>query len=67
MLRLGISPDLMTSVINLSSGRCFASENYNPVPGLNEDVPASRGYTKGLKCHHAAKVGAFCCWSANFF
>lgn len=57
----------MTSVINLSSGRCFASENYNPVPGLNEDVPASRGYTKGLKCHHAAKVGAFCCWSANFF
>ncbi|VDD92704.1 unnamed protein product [Enterobius vermicularis] len=53
--KLGISPDLMTSVINLSSGRCFASENYNPVPGLNEDVPASRGYTKGLKCHHAAK------------
>jgi 3-hydroxyisobutyrate dehydrogenase len=29
---MGLDPGKLTSVINSSSGRCWASDTYNPVP-----------------------------------
>lgn len=47
-VRLGVDPKILASVINRSSGRCWSSDTYNPVPGVMENVPASRGYTGGF-------------------
>lgn len=35
---------LLSDVINTSSGRCWSSEVYNPVPGVLSNVPASNNY-----------------------
>ncbi|KAG0728445.1 3-hydroxyisobutyrate dehydrogenase, mitochondrial [Chionoecetes opilio] len=47
-MRLGLEPKLMASIINTASGRCWASEVYNPVPGVLENVPASNDYQGGF-------------------
>jgi 3-hydroxyisobutyrate dehydrogenase len=46
--RLGLQPETLTDVLNNSSGRCWSSERYNPVPGILPDVPSSKGYKGGL-------------------
>lgn len=46
--RLGLDPKLLASVLNSSSGRCWSSELYNPVPGVVEGVPAGRDYQGGF-------------------
>ncbi len=45
---LGIDPKVLASVVNTSSGRCWASDTYNPYPGVMQNVPAARGYTGGF-------------------
>ncbi|KAM0787121.1 hypothetical protein ACM66B_006375 [Microbotryomycetes sp. NB124-2] len=47
---LGLSPDLLASVINTSTGRCWASEVNNPAPGALPQVkpPADRNYEGGF-------------------
>ena len=45
----GISAELMTSILNISSGRSWVSEIYNPVPGLMGNVPAAKNYEGGFK------------------
>ncbi len=35
--------------------RCWSSDTYNPVPGVMENVPASRGYTGGFGVDLMAK------------
>ena len=45
---LGVQPSVLASILNSSSGRCWASEVYSPVPGLVPTAPASRGYTGGF-------------------
>lgn len=47
-VRLGADPKVLASIINTSSGRCWSSDTYNPVPGVMDNVPASRGYTGGF-------------------
>lgn len=47
-MRLGLEPKLMASIINTATGRCWASELYNPVPGVLENVPASNNYQGGF-------------------
>lgn len=47
-VRLGADPKVLAAIINTSSGRCWSSEIYNPVPGVLPNVPASRGYTGGF-------------------
>jgi len=47
-VRLGIDASTLASIINTSSGRCWSSDTYNPVPGVMEGVPASRGYAGGF-------------------
>lgn len=43
----GIDPRVLTDLINSSTGRCWPTEVNNPVPGVIEGSPASRGYEAG--------------------
>lgn len=45
---LGVDARVLANVINTSTGRCWSSEVYNPVPGVVDTAPASRGYTGGF-------------------
>lgn len=45
---LGIDTEVLASIINTSTGRCWSSEVYNPWPGIVETAPASRGYSGGF-------------------
>ncbi|THG04323.1 hypothetical protein TEA_014873 [Camellia sinensis var. sinensis] len=45
---LGISAGTLTKIFNSSSGRCWSSDSYNPVPGVMEGVPSSRNYNGGF-------------------
>jgi 3-hydroxyisobutyrate dehydrogenase len=44
----GLDPKVLSSIIAKSSGRNWALEIYNPMPGVMENVPASRGYSGGF-------------------
>jgi len=46
--RLGLDPKILASIVNAASGRCWASDTYNPVPGVIEGVPSSNGYAGGF-------------------
>jgi 3-hydroxyisobutyrate dehydrogenase len=52
---LGMDPKVMASIINSSSGRCWSSDTYNPVPGVLENVPASNNYNGGFAVDLMAK------------
>ncbi|KAL1860826.1 hypothetical protein Plec18170_001338 [Paecilomyces lecythidis] len=47
-IRWGLNPKVLADMINSSTGRCWPSEINNPVPGVVETAPASRGYTGGF-------------------
>jgi len=47
-VKLGADPKVLAGVINSSSGRCWSSDTYNPVPGVMPNVPSSRGYAGGF-------------------
>ncbi|KAJ9582887.1 hypothetical protein L9F63_022766, partial [Diploptera punctata] len=47
-IRLGLDPKLLMSVFNSSTGRCWSSELYNPVPGTMENVPSCNNYEGGF-------------------
>lgn len=49
--RLGMDPKLMSSILNTSTGRCWSTDTYNPVPGVMENVPSSRDYEGGFAAH----------------
>jgi 3-hydroxyisobutyrate dehydrogenase len=53
--KLGIDPKLMTKILNISSGRSWCSEIYNPVPGVMEDVPCNVGYKGGFQVQLISK------------
>ncbi|KAI9145374.1 NAD binding domain of 6-phosphogluconate dehydrogenase-domain-containing protein [Paraphysoderma sedebokerense] len=46
--RLGMDEKLLREILNTSSGRCWASEVYPPVPNLLPNVPSSRDYEGGF-------------------
>ena len=46
--RWGLEPKALAEMINSSTGRCWPSEVNNPVPGVIEMAPASRGYEGGF-------------------
>jgi 3-hydroxyisobutyrate dehydrogenase len=54
-VKLGADPSVLAAIVNTSSGRCWSSEVYNPVPGVLPNVPASRGYTGGFQVPLMAK------------
>jgi 3-hydroxyisobutyrate dehydrogenase len=40
-IRMGLDPKVFSEIINSSTGRCWASEVNNPVPGVLPNTPAS--------------------------
>lgn len=40
----------------MSSGRCWSSDTYNPVPGVMEGVPSANNYQGGFGTTLMAKV-----------
>lgn len=47
-LKFGLDPQVLGDLINGSSGRCWASEINNPVPGVSLGAPAENGYEGGF-------------------
>ena len=47
-IALGIDPKKLASVLNVSSGRSWCSDTYNPCPGVIEGVPSSNEYKGGF-------------------
>ncbi|ODV89543.1 hypothetical protein CANCADRAFT_140437 [Tortispora caseinolytica NRRL Y-17796] len=47
-IRLGLDKNVLASILNTSTGRCWPSEVNNPVPGVIETAPASRDYQGGF-------------------
>ncbi|KAL3313507.1 hypothetical protein Ciccas_007892 [Cichlidogyrus casuarinus] len=47
-MKLGLDAKVLAEIINCSSGRCWSSEVYNPVPGVVEGIPSSKGYVGGF-------------------
>ncbi|MBI1216713.1 MAG: 3-hydroxyisobutyrate dehydrogenase [Alphaproteobacteria bacterium] len=44
----GLDPKTLSGIMAKSSGRNWALEVYNPMPGVMENVPAARGYEGGF-------------------
>ncbi|KAK3578479.1 hypothetical protein CHS0354_038576 [Potamilus streckersoni] len=47
-IKLGLEPKLLAKILNMSSGRCWSSEVYNPCPGVLDGVPSSNDYKGGF-------------------
>ncbi|KAI9821743.1 MAG: hypothetical protein M1827_002324 [Pycnora praestabilis] len=47
-IKWGLDPKTLGDMINASTGKCWPSEVNNPVPGVVESSPASRGYSGGF-------------------
>lgn len=58
--RLGLDPKLLAKILNMSSGRCWSSDTYNPVPGVMEGVPSANNYQGGFGTTLMAKVRFVC-------
>lgn len=54
--KMGLDVSLLTDVINVSGGQCWVTSKSNPVPGIQENVPSSRGYEGGFRIELCAKV-----------
>ncbi|XP_043199004.1 3-hydroxyisobutyrate dehydrogenase, mitochondrial-like isoform X1 [Amphibalanus amphitrite] len=46
--RLGVDPKLLAGILSTSTGRCWAIDTYNPVPGVFDNVPSSNNYQGGF-------------------
>lgn len=57
--RLGLDPKLLAKILNMSSGRCWSSDTYNPVPGVMEGVPSGNNYQGGFGTQLMAKVSLY--------
>lgn len=44
----GLDPKVISNIMSKSSGRNWVLEVYNPMPGVMENVPASRNYSGGF-------------------
>jgi len=54
-IQLGMDPKILTGVLNTSSGRCWSTDSYNPVPGILPNVPSSNDYKGGFAVDLMAK------------
>lgn len=47
-IRLGLDAKVFADIVNSSTGRCWSSEVYSPVPGLTPTAPANKNYDGGF-------------------
>lgn len=47
-VKWGLDPKALADMINTATGKCWPSEINNPVPGVVEGSPASKGYEGGF-------------------
>ena len=47
---LGMDEKILSNIMKVSTSRCWSVDTYNPVPGVLENVPASRNYDGGFAC-----------------
>ncbi|KAH7063333.1 NAD binding domain of 6-phosphogluconate dehydrogenase-domain-containing protein [Macrophomina phaseolina] len=47
-IQWGLEPKALADLINTATGKCWPSEVNNPVPGVVEGSPASKGYEGGF-------------------
>lgn len=47
-IKLGLDKKTLAGILNTSTGRCWSSELYNPVPGVVENIPPSNNYEGGF-------------------
>lgn len=55
-VKMGLNPRKLTDVINASGGQCWVTSQCNPVPGINPNAAASRGYEGGFRIELCKKV-----------
>jgi len=53
--RLGLDKKMLAHILNISTGRCWSSELYNPCPGVVQGVPSSNDYQGGFGTQLMAK------------
>jgi 3-hydroxyisobutyrate dehydrogenase len=53
--KLGMDPKVLSSILNVSTGRCWSSEVYSPYPGILPNAPSSREYAGGFGAALMAK------------
>lgn len=58
--KMGMDTKLLTDVINVSGGQCWVTSHSNPVPGVQANVPSSRGYEGGFRLELCTKVLQVC-------
>merc|ERR1712159_263622 len=47
-IKLGIDKHQLAQILNMSSGRCWSSDTYNPVPDIIPGVPGSNNWKGGF-------------------
>ena len=57
LIRLGLDAKMLAKILNMSSGRCWSSEKYNPCPGVVPNTPCNRDYEGGFATELMYKVG----------
>ncbi|XP_045461338.1 probable 3-hydroxyisobutyrate dehydrogenase, mitochondrial [Harmonia axyridis] len=54
-IKAGLDPKVLHEIVNVSTGRCWSSETYSPVPGLLPNVPSSNDYKGGFNIRLMSK------------
>ncbi|XP_018334152.1 probable 3-hydroxyisobutyrate dehydrogenase, mitochondrial [Agrilus planipennis] len=53
--KLGLDPKVLTDIVNVSTGRSWTSETYNPYPGIVKNIPPANNYEGGFMVKLVAK------------
>lgn len=56
IFRLGLDAKALADILSTATGRCWAMDTYNPVPGVIDGVPSSRNYDGGFGTRLMTKV-----------
>lgn len=54
-IKMGMDSKTLSNIMKVSTSRCWSVDTYNPVPGVLENVPASRDYEGGFSCELITK------------
>jgi len=54
-VRMGLDAKVFGDILNSSTGRCWASEVHNPVPGVCPDAPCNKDYAGGFSTDMIAR------------